>query len=438
MGSSVTDPLKNVHEDIFEVADSDLPFREKLAILKRSAHKTYFFVPHWENPDVRKRLTECLRNTPRFRQSGPIGASPNVRFSWETVLLFGSDRQKQAFNRFRTQYIDYLVSRHCNSLSRCKYAVAGTPAELSALSDMDYNFEGPGMRSAMDKIAQEHSMYFDADLNEVFDANMYGTTFKFHDHKDYVMSDLDYRRQQVWSFSRVAEVLALSSHVSNADVQAFRKALSDRHDALLSHAVTLAKSCHHYDSSDCYEDRLNRFARLRADVVTADAFSDTLESFSRAKIHENETYRTFGAVLHVVEGLKRGQIADPRFFEHSACDNFGFFVQTMCKKLACREDDDRTAFFDKVLKASKYIHRTCDALLQLRPVDAGTLAALLYVSGEANEARRTTDSLRKRKAFENLTYAIMHHRAHHHQQPVGGGSCMAFVVRVYNATIVRL
>lgn len=382
----------NIFELVGDTTSNNI--EQKLAILEGAPDKRYWFIPAWEDSDVKDRMIACLAATPRLRSGGEGAEQIKVRFSWEAVLLFGSKQQQQAFNRFRTEYVEYLVNRYCTTTTNCEARLSGTSAKNFPMSDIDYNFEGSGMKLAIDNIKKEHTKYFGSNntLDDVFDANLYGTTFKFAGHKGYVLSPLDDARQCVWAFSRTAEVIKT---ISSKERDVFEKALHDSHRKMFK-CATRRLSSPDYSDCNCETQRFDMYARRLTEFVaqkqsTQGSFSSTMESMSRAKVFEHETYRTFGAILHIVEGCKRKDVTDARFFHHSVLDNFGFVVQAMCKRLTCKSDDDINTFVYRVQKASKYIDRICDGLLQIDgdKKRRATWTNISRASRCLNEARRT-------------------------------------------------
>jgi hypothetical protein len=97
-------------------------------------------------------------------------------FKWDYVLLYGTPEQKTAFNRFRIKYIRYLFDKVCLELDdACRDTLVGTYPS-SAKSDIDYNISGK-ISEKIRRIAERHMELFDDSLDELFDINLYGTSF---------------------------------------------------------------------------------------------------------------------------------------------------------------------------------------------------------------------------------------------------------------------
>ena len=248
-------------------------------------------------------------------------------FKWDYVLLYGTPEQKTAFNRFRIKYIRYLFDKVCLELDDpCKDNLVGTYPS-SAKSDIDYNISGK-ISEKIRRIAERHMELFDDSLDELFDINLYGTSFDAEIARQANFPIVD--SQFVHAWLRVAKW--------DRGIE-----MSREHRELTEKALKLRV-------------RGNYVKNLKLYLMASDTieFSDLVTLYSEAKYFEKEAYHSLGAILHIVNGVKKM----PReYFIQSAYDNFGFALEVLkVKKCSILDFDAR---LDKL---AKYIYRICNAL----------------------------------------------------------------------------
>lgn len=313
-----------------------------------------------------------------------------VVFTWESVLLFGTQEQQQAFNKFRREYVEYIIRSFCKE--GCEYNVIGTPA-ISPQSDMDYDLSGMNIPDIIAGISEIHSKYFPHSLDVTFDVNLYGTVFNFVPHEEQVIDTMLNNRQKMWSFMRIVEtVLSLKTDErkyfvsslnpvhqrifkeafkqlrdefqlikTNVNVKTATNVIIDETQTIRAFETVKSKSLQKYASFlKQYTKQMDCFKPQRQNVSCYNVtFNDLVESFSRAKFYENETYRSLGAVLHIVQKRDNfvNRLKQEEYYLHSIYDNFGFVVENLLHEKLCGK-----LFKPSVLKVAKYVSRIINAM----------------------------------------------------------------------------
>lgn len=399
--------------------------------------KLYFFTIDETN---RSKFLDCMTQNSKIKnmfKSVKVNNFEQIRvvFTWESILLFGTQQQQEQFNNFRREYVEYIIQSFCKDF--CKYKVIGTPA-TSPQSDMDYDLSGVRIPNIIEQISSLHQRYFPYSLDIMFDVNLYGTVFNFKPHEK---KPLDYKlnsRQKMWSFMRVVEVVM---SLQSAERQKFIQALNPSHQELFKNAlvelrtefqnssvpnsrpitnvivnantksntdkVIKSKSLKKYanllgeytDKSKCFNSTLQNstlFNTTNQNTSSCDTtdFYDLVEAFSRAKFQENETYRTLGAVLHIVQKRDdfKNRLQNTEYYLHSVYDNFGFVVENLLHDKLCGR-----LFKPNVLKVSKYVTRIINAMWLYDKDNIYNLeydeylAKLKRAAADLNDARRGTN-----------------------------------------------
>ena len=425
-------------KNVSNVKKADI--QEILDHLVKLDNKNYYFTI--ENPKLFDKFLNCTKKNKDICQlvdsknktpcdTNELLKKVRLLFTWENILTFGTPQQQKYFNIFRHAYISFLLNSVCITENYCKYATIGTPA-TSPQSDMDFDLSGSGISDIIKKISDIHMNYFTQSLDILFDVNLYGTVFNFEPYETLTEfpNKKDNERQKMWSFVRFVESVTMLKDerffgffekLSIKDKKTFNYALhcvknnfqNNNTNNNSQTNIKMLPKLSSVKSLDLYADNLGRYFKS-AENNTADNFSNVMEMFSKTKFYENETYRTLGSVLHIVQKKRNLLIKD--FYLHSVYDNFGFVAENLLHHKLCGN-----LFEPSVYKISKYIARICDALFlydeNVYENDHG-IKDLFAASNKLNEARRSNNSnTRKLKEayyefLDNLDFSIFENNTH--------------------------
>lgn len=291
-----------------------------------------------------------------------------VRLKWELLNLYGTMKQLRHYDRVRRRHVKTLMDTYCTSKHKCTVEMIGS---ISPRSDIDINLTSKkNIDSVLSKIYKAHDKKYPGEsLEELFDVNMYASVFHFLDDRctgagprhaqkscfPPFSSDL---RQRVWSFLRVAEFSLQRPGVKQTIVSmpAYRclyvKA-SALYDQLRNETHGLTAS----EKNQMYGHKIKLYLNALAESSTADGIE---ELFSSSKFLENDTYRSVGAVMHIVE---KAPLLTGNILFDSIYDNMGFILKNVYTGIIPFE----SSFTIKIMKVSKYIERICDALKKMTP-----------------------------------------------------------------------
>jgi hypothetical protein len=256
--------------------------------------------------------------------------------------MFASQRQKIEFNAFRRRYIRSILTRFCKAHG-CTPTPVGSPP-TSAMSNADFNLTsthgGNRVVSLIRSVHRLHGKTFVQPLDVVFDVNVYGTnadaiSARIGPGKD-IPGRAAQKSQRAWALMRAASFLTAA--------ESARLSPEDRD------AIHLCSLKNIDEDGDYASDLSLYFVEL---ARAGGSLGRLAEAFSRSKYHERETYRSVGAVLHIVN--KRRDIS-PSMAVDSAFDNFGFVLEVMRGSHRC------VPWPYRVARASKYVARMCDAM----------------------------------------------------------------------------
>lgn len=306
----------------------------------------------------------------------------HVKLRWELLVLFGTRAQLTSYDKFRIAFVDGLLKEYCTPFLDCETQIIGS---RSPKSDIDINMTcAEHMEQVLNGILMAHEKAFPgASMEEVFDVNIYGSVFHYLDARCdiagattcYPRYEIGYK-QRMWSFLRIVEYCEKLSKV-------------ERETLLMSwpkpYQILYAKT-----------KELNKRFRKRKETSYVAAITKYLselkkrkpdphmiaEKFSMSKVFENDTYRSVGAVLHIVE-QKKNILASSLY--DSAYDNMGFIFQVMLKKSLCGDG----SIFVKHVKIAKYITRVYDAVYR---INAGKVSTEFQ---KLNEHAEKVNAMRK-------------------------------------------
>ena len=119
-----------------------------------------------------------------------------IKFSFKNMVLFGTVEQKQSFHKFRKAYINKLFKSLCNPHQNCNYEIVGSDSPVSDMditiyemienkhqdktNDMDNVNISKSIEDVLVNIYKNHHDVFDQTLEELFDCNIYLTSFFYY------------------------------------------------------------------------------------------------------------------------------------------------------------------------------------------------------------------------------------------------------------------
>ncbi len=310
---------------------------------------------------------------------------------WDLLVMFGTNTQLVAWDKYRVKYVQDLLEKHCTPLLECKTRVIGSQ---SPKSDIDINMTCPKhIEDVLVAIKSDHDSRFKRSMEDMFDFNVYASVFRYLKDKceiDRVAACYPRfklgMRQRMWSFLRIVEY-------TNALVPSpLRKMVTARWPEVYRKLYTETK--HLYDNlrrrklpsyGRAIRQFFNELNRKPQDPQRI------AEAFSFSKFLERETYRSVGAVLHIVE--RHDSMPKSAYYD-SIYDNLGFVFEIMLAPALCVQED---LFYAKVVKTAKYIERILDALKRVQTLDA----KLLEVEGIAQKINQDRKALVK---MEHIPY----------------------------------
>jgi hypothetical protein len=322
-----------------------------------------------------------------------IDSKNYIKLTWENLNGLGTNEQKIAINAFRLKYVTNLKahiegsnstnnatkitccinSESCKIDQSCRLEGVGTTENISAASDIDMNFYFKftptnateiieNIRLLYEKINKFHYSKFITPFEDLFDMNIYATnlyskecntlkcTIKNCSKDMCKINKYDTNTQRKWAFYRAAEVIQNNqlniSSIDNIQFQnLYTNTLAFINDIKNSHKTT-------YNTSNIY---INSVIKSYNSLKNNNTIID-INSFSKAKVYERETYRSAGAFLHIV--AKRKDL-DHNLYIDSILDNYGFLLENLYHKPSCFKLDIQI----KLLRVAKYLERMCDAII---------------------------------------------------------------------------
>lgn len=455
----------NINETKVYDVNSFMPILKKL---RTNKSKDFYFTL---DDSKRTLFNNCVNKNESLKEIVQVANNNSsiskirIKFTWKTLLLFGTVEQQNILNNFRFLYISHLLNNHCKN--GCKFEVIGTIAN-SPQSDMDFDLTGSSIPKIITQIIKNHTQYFNEPLDVLFDINLYGSVF---DSKIEKMDNTIYNQQKIWSFVRVIEVMSLLNKETQKrfydSLNEIDKILYNDTLVFLNHFVNF-KRCKNmsvrnkYLTIDCSKDMFvnnvnsseffyknnsvvsnvkelikrksfteysqelsNYFREAKQDM----SYFNIVNSFSFAKFQENETYRSLGAVLHIVQ--KQTSLIDKRYYIHSIYDNFGFVLENLLHDSLCG-----SIFKSNVLKVSKYISRIIDGIkLYNETLLNDFLVKLKNLSDDLNNARRGSNVQKLDSTYEQFIIFINNHNDKKRNLD---GDNLEFAIYLYEKLLINL
>lgn len=302
-----------------------------------------------------------------------------VKLRWEYIVLFATKAQLKMYDTQRTEYINSLLQNYCND--SCIYKIIGSQ---SPVSDIDIDIYSPNIQEVLNNILDFHNIHYNETLDTLFDVNIYASIFHYVTKScmekgtncKYPKHNKD-PKQLVWSFLRIVEY--------TESIPEIYESFSIFHRRLYLKALKLQTQLQaKYGSLDTLQKN-QLYAKLAQRYINklqnAKHNTNIAEEFSRLKYFELETYRSVGAVLHIVE---KKESLPAHSLHESIYDNLGFIYENLLKEYPCNHG---SLFNVKILKISKYLERICDAFLRLGK-NTIVLQKLNKLSAKLNKYRK--------------------------------------------------
>lgn len=314
-----------------------------------------------------------------------------IELTWDNILNYGTFDQIQNFDKFRVNYINYLLQEYCNKNTTC---VSERSGKVTAFSDIDINIENYlvenkfkyNIHEIIKNIYTHHYRLFKLDLDILFDTNLYGVSFKFYDNNIKKFYIPDYKTnysQRVWSCLRLAMIS--KNQVFNIEKYMDTKLLTDATHKL--HKLTKLYGKKH---------RINTYIKnieIYYGLISKNAsMNKIIQIYSLCKYLENDAYYSVGAYLHIV--LKVKNLDDSKLLD-SVYDNMGFMISNFFKY------DEK---LKKLEKIAKYLLRITDAINQMKTVKNKNKSLEVY--NICNEAITQKKQLKKLESLDQYEYAL--------------------------------
>lgn len=215
-------------------------------------------------------------------------------------------------------------------------------------------------------------------MQNLFDINIYGTQFELDKCTKDACNGIksDYSQHQ-WAFIRVIELL---------EKEQYKNYLSNKLPSLYKTTINKYKSLEinddkikNSDKTKIYKEKLIEYYK----TLKLSNINKTIEAFSLVKFYENETYRSIGAYLHIVQGLKN---LDPSLYFDSVLDNYGFLLDNLFKENDCTTLEP----IIKLGRVAKYFERILDAL-KLGKFIRNDIDAIKKICSYINKKRKTNE-----------------------------------------------
>ena len=144
--------------------------------------------------------------------------------------------------------------------------------------------------------------------------------------------------------------------------------------------INLYSTIYHYLDPMCTTTQLNyMIAYVGMLQRRMDSPESIAEAFSMASWGEIDTYRSIGAILHIVEEIPKLQ---PSLYYDSIYDNLGFIYDLMCRKSLCFKEQTTYHF----VRATKYMGRILNALESIHKDP--TMKPLQQLTKQINQKRK--------------------------------------------------
>ena len=409
--------------------DTLIPITSNSNWLDRN-NRIYYFRYQGSNP----RELECIGKDRIDIETGTYKGIW-LKLCFKYILLFASSQQREDYHTYRKNYIEKLLETLCLKDANCNYEIVGSN---SAVSDVDitlYEYYGDScldnvnaqsekivcknaheLANVLERIYKAHHANFAQSLEELFDCNLYLTSFFYYSklpianplfvcltnkkknvgHPPYIcfLKHTKYEpEQRMWAFNKMSTVL--ESHNKTGPLA---NVCSDILNEILFYFPTYAGRLKATASFMQRKLATNRFAKTRGDSYVSMRASVEVRprSYSSSRLSsmtgsldghqynglrddeivkrvlsqtanlstkEKDTYSTQGSSLaHVINRKDYPEvqkyISTPMYID-AVFDNLGFLYMLFFDK------DDwcpnvKTSNDITLVKGSKYLHRMCE------------------------------------------------------------------------------
>jgi hypothetical protein len=366
-------------------------------------------IPNTQNIDgryffeLRKHLNDdnlinCINKEQRIEinnsQSSYYGTW--ILFTFKNILLFATDDQKKTYHAFRTSYITNLLDTTFleSNCINCYYNIIGSN---SPVSDIDvhiyYKITGEtnvnskyhtDVMSIQKRILSKHHENFNQTLEELFDCNLYLTSFFYYSDNEIennvFSSILNRTTRDIYLCIPKLDIYSNTFNVNQRKLSCtkllniFEYVFKNNIQFPISYLKNILKDISlifdgHYDFLDitrkeCEYSKANTYTQKTMKWKTINAVlqkknsGELVNSVSKYSRTEKDTYNSFGAaVIHVVNHEDYPQVVefiDEMMYIDAVFDNLGFIYKLVLEKDKCDTDD----FI--IVKVCKYLDRICN------------------------------------------------------------------------------
>lgn len=338
--------------------------------LNSSNNKTFYF-----KFTGNKKALHCIKNDVLVVNSSEYRGIW-IKLSFRNILRFATGEQKILYDQYRKKYINGIMKSiwDNSSCGTLQYEIIGSNSYVSDVDVFIYKLWSNNisptnsirkcLSKIVDKIHQHHHKTYEQSLEELFDCNIYITSFFYYtktqinNSKFFCLQPKDSSNmylcftklinydleQRKWACYKIAT--NLKKYKSDILLRDLKKHFPTYSKLIsLSCVLDVQKYKHKFDMQN-----------------TTEMLSST-SSFSTT---EKDTYHTLGAVLaNVIDKSKYPQLNSPHgndeyitiaMYIDSVLDNLGFIYNIVFHKSDTCDDDDY-----KLIKISKYLYRICFA-----------------------------------------------------------------------------
>jgi hypothetical protein len=328
----------------------------------------------------------------------------------------------QIYNNFRSAYVDNLLKKIAQQIQCTRFCVANSVGSTTITSDYDITLTGPFAYLIIKYFNEHFRNEFNAESGEIFDTNLYGTTFLFFEpisnYKKYSTSltkkpincefvintidtgnsELDIKNQHHWAYiSIILSIFSSSLQVSKQNdlefINMLYKNINDTNRQLLEYALQAFKKLttrkhqkidynNIHVMNEHYEQNVKETAKAKNVYEQSDNITnayingiDLKNKISVTNFYGSETYICQGTIFHVVGRLQSNydglDITLDEYYD-SFLENYGKVLKEFYLTRT-----DSISFF--ILTCIKYLHRMFDALVKFNPkyIDYATISSVL-------------------------------------------------------------
>lgn len=179
--------------------------------------------------------------------------------------------------------------------------------------------------------------------------------------------------QRMWSFMRIVETVDQINNLLTFFPKNYKK-------LYISTLKLKKKSLQKYEKHD-YTYFIKRYYTLLKQKIANASPSKIANAYSLASFIEKDSYRSIGAILHIVEKVPNISI---ELLYDSIYDNLGFVYNILYTNSLCLQEQ----LIIKFIKICKYIYRITDAMILINSNISNIVKQIHHISNDINEKRK--------------------------------------------------